>query len=187
MECVVVEVSYDQPLSEAALPEQVQAASWCFQLHQVAHRRAHLALDGRKSACVFRAPDAESLRIAMRQLGVADSLVWSAQVFDPPGVDTSADSLRDGAAIAIVERSFAQPVPVAEIQAIEDRGAWCLEQHNVRFLRTYASLDQLRMLCLYDAPDAESVRLAQEKAGVPFDRVWAARLLLEPDEAPRAR
>ena len=29
------------------------------------------------------------------------------------------------------------------------------------------------MLCLYEAPDAESVRQAQREAGVPFERAWA--------------
>jgi hypothetical protein len=29
------------------------------------------------------------------------------------------------------------------------------------------------MLCLYQSPDAESVRAAQREAGLPVDRVWA--------------
>jgi hypothetical protein len=29
------------------------------------------------------------------------------------------------------------------------------------------------MICLYEAPDAESVRQAQREAGVPFDEAWA--------------
>jgi hypothetical protein len=74
----------------------------------------------------------------------------------------------------VVERSFDEPVAFEAIQAIEDRGAWCLEMHNVRFLRTFFSLDRRRMICIYLAPDAESVRLAQSQAGVPFTRVWPA-------------
>ncbi len=77
----------------------------------------------------------------------------------------------------VVERSFAEPVAFEDIQAIEDRGAWCLEAHHVRFVRTYFSRDRRRMVCLYEAPDAESVRLAEGKAGVPFERAWAAQPL----------
>jgi len=80
----------------------------------------------------------------------------------------------------VVERSFAEPVTFEEIQAAEDRGAWCLEAHGVRSLRTYFSRDRRRMVCLYDAPDAESVRLAQEKAGMPFERAWTARIIRYP-------
>jgi len=79
--------------------------------------------------------------------------------------------------LVLVERSFPEPVDVRDIQAIEDRGAWCLEAHGVRFLKTYFGRDRRRMICLYEAPDAESVRLAQEKAGVPFDKAWAARIV----------
>jgi uncharacterized protein DUF4242 len=43
----------------------------------------------------------------------------------------------------------------------------------VTFLRTFFSRDRKRMLCLYEAPDAESVRVAEGKAGVPFERAWA--------------
>ena len=77
----------------------------------------------------------------------------------------------------VVERSFAEPVAFEEIQAVEDRGAWCLEAHGVRFLRTFFSRDRRRMICLYEAPDAESVRLAEEKAGVPFERAWATQAI----------
>jgi hypothetical protein len=74
----------------------------------------------------------------------------------------------------VVERSFAEPVAFEEIQAKEDEGGECLEAHGVRFLRSYFSRDRRRMVCLYEAPDAESVRIAEERAGVPFDRAWAA-------------
>ena len=79
--------------------------------------------------------------------------------------------------VVVVERSFPAPVAFEDIQAIEDRGSWCLEAHGVRFLKSYFSRDRRRMVCLYEAPDAESVRLAQEKAGVPFDSAWAARVV----------
>jgi hypothetical protein len=76
--------------------------------------------------------------------------------------------------IVVVERTFAEPVEFEVIQALEERGAWCLEAHRVRFLRTYFSADRRRMICVYEAPDAESVRLAQTKAEMPFDCVWTA-------------
>jgi hypothetical protein len=77
----------------------------------------------------------------------------------------------------VVERSFDRPVAFEEIQALEERGAGCLEAHGVRFLKTYFSRDRRHMYCLYEAPDAESVRLAQQKAGVPFDEAWTARII----------
>ena len=64
-------------------------------------------------------------------------------------------------------------------QAIEDAGAWCLETHRVKFARTFFSLDRTRMICLYQAPDAEAVRMAQRQAGMPMERVWACTQVRE--------
>jgi hypothetical protein len=86
--------------------------------------------------------------------------------------------------LVVVERSFREPVAFEDLQALEDRGAWCLEAHGVSFLRTYFSRDRRRMVCLYEAPDAESVRLAQERAGMPFERAWAARAVRHAADEP---
>jgi hypothetical protein len=82
---------------------------------------------------------------------------------------------REGQANVVVERRFDQPVTVESVQAIEDAGAWCMELHQVTFLRTFFSTDCKRMICLYRAPDAESVRLAQRQAKMPVERVWSCR------------
>lgn len=79
-------------------------------------------------------------------------------------------------ATVLVERSFPKPVTFEEIQALEDTAAWCLELHDVTFKFSYFSLDKTRMVCVYDAPDAEAVRKSQETGKLPFDRVWSAEL-----------
>jgi len=76
----------------------------------------------------------------------------------------------------IVERSFEQPEKIDELQAQEDRFAWCMQQHSVQFIRSYFSKDRRRMICEYEAPDAEAVREVQRTAGMPFDRIWTARV-----------
>jgi hypothetical protein len=83
-------------------------------------------------------------------------------------------------ALVMVERRFDAPVSFVEIQAMEDRGAWCLDAHGVVFVRTYFSADRTRMLCLYEAPDAEAVRMAQATIGMPVERVWAVGTVSTP-------
>ena len=90
-------------------------------------------------------------------------------VHDAPGPDAPPVAQAN----VLVERSWDQPVTMAEIQAIEDAGSWCLETHRVKFVRTFFATDRTRMVCLYQAPDAESVRLAQRQAMMPVDSVWA--------------
>lgn len=79
----------------------------------------------------------------------------------------------------IVEREFAEPVSFEEMAEREKAGAWCLAQHHVEYVKTYLSKDRRRMICVYEAPDAESVRIAQTKANMPFTRVWATDVIGE--------
>lgn len=76
----------------------------------------------------------------------------------------------------IVERKFEDPETYDELQAQEDRFAWCLEQHRVTFIRSYFSRDRRRMICEYEAPDAEAVREVQRTAAMPFERIWTAEV-----------
>lgn len=89
--------------------------------------------------------------------------------------------------LVVVERSFSEPQIFSELQAVENAHGWCLEMHGVTFDRSYFSLDRTRMICLYQAPDAEAVRRAQRQAGLPVDRAWAAlELNVSEVESPRS-
>jgi len=159
------------PVTEADVKAMSVSAGGCFDMHRVSWEQSFLAQDGGRMLCWYRAPDAESARAALRQLGSDMTTVWPGTVHDAPQPD--APSMAD--ANVLVERTWPQPVTLESIQAIEDAGAWCLETHRVRFVRTFFSTDRTRMVCLYQAPDAESVRLAQRQAEMPFDQAWAFR------------
>ena len=95
-------------------------------------------------------------------------MAWSGTVHEGPS---------DALVNVVVERDFDEPTTVEAMQTIEDAGAWCMELHNVEFVRTFFSLDKKKMFCLYHAPDAESVRQAQRQAGMPVTSVWATHIL----------
>ncbi|HEM47578.1 MAG TPA: DUF4242 domain-containing protein [Alphaproteobacteria bacterium] len=85
--------------------------------------------------------------------------------------------------LVIVEREFDDPVDVRALFKKESEGAWCLEAHGVRYLETFLSRDRRKMVCLYDAPDAEAVRTAERRIDMPVTRVWTAdRRTTPPDE-----
>jgi hypothetical protein len=52
----------------------------------------------------------------------------------------------------------------------------CLEAHGARWVRSYLSADKLRMVCHFEAPDAEAVRASYRTAEVKFDRCYSAEL-----------
>ena len=77
----------------------------------------------------------------------------------------------------VMERIFEQPMLDADLQHMGERLAPCLQDHRVHWLRSYLSNDRRRMICTFEAPDAEAVRLAYRTAGYPFERVWQAMVL----------
>jgi hypothetical protein len=84
----------------------------------------------------------------------------------------------------VVERSFPTPVIFEDIQAIENAHQWCLDLYEIKFLRSYFSSDCKRMVCLYQAPDAEAVRRASAQAKMPYDRIYVASVHERPPEPP---
>jgi hypothetical protein len=172
METIVVERILDRPLTVEGLRELSEQSRWCLDQHRVDIRSTFLALTGERTVCVYAAPDAESVRAVNRQVGVPLVRLWTASVHAAP----TAPSAAPAKPFVVVERSFAEPAVLGDLQAMEDRGAWCLDLNGVRFLHTYLSLDRLRMVCVYEAPDAEAVRRTQKQLAMPFDDVWAATL-----------
>ena len=74
--------------------------------------------------------------------------------------------------VIVVERVFDEPVDFDDLQRREEQSSWCLETHRVKPLYSYFSGDRRRMLCFYEAPDAEAVRRTQTEAGLPVSDVW---------------
>jgi hypothetical protein len=168
---VFVERQWPGALTDADLRQLIEDTGRCLDIHGVSWVSSLLSADRRDLVCHFLAPDAESVRIALRQAGSVPGRAWGGTIHEPPGL--AADE-RDAANV-LVSRTFDAPVAFEEIQALEDAGRGCLETHRVRFLRTYFSNDRKRMICLYRAPDAESVRIAQREANMPVDRVFAVQ------------
>ena len=161
---VVLERQFKPPLSPAGFNALVLGAVDCLDLYRAEWQESLLAEDGNTLLCRFIAPDVESVRMVSRGDKLSDKVAWSGTVHDTG---------RAGLANVVVERRFDEPVTVESLQAIEDAAAWCMDLHKVSFLRTFFSADCKRMICLYQAPDAESVRLAQNQAGMPVERVWS--------------
>ena len=168
---ILVERHWDQALSDADMHSMLASAGACLGIHRVDWHGSRLSADGHELFCHFSAADAESVRIALNQVGSPRGQVWAGSVHDAPG-RTDGELAR---ANVLVSRRFEEPVVFDEIQAAEQDGASCLLTHRVQRVRTYLSADRRRMISLYQAPDAESVRLALQAASIPVERVWAFR------------
>jgi len=83
----------------------------------------------------------------------------------------------------IVETTFETPLTDEEHNRMARRLDPCLEAHGARWLASYLAHDRSRMVCEFEAPDAEAVRASYRSADAAFVRVWSTEVyrLNEPD------
>jgi Protein of unknown function (DUF4242) len=76
----------------------------------------------------------------------------------------------------ILEKEFDPPLTEERHNLDAQRTDPCLEAYGARWIRSYLSTDRRRIVCEFEAADAEAVRSAFRSAGVPFTRVWTAEV-----------
>ena len=166
----------DPPVDRAGVLAEARTAAARLREHRVVWCGTLLAASGRFVLWWLRAADLTSVRAALADW---EGSFWQGTVHG----DADTAELTPAQSLALVGRRFDEPVTMESIQAIEYANRNCLEAHRVRFLRSFFSADHRRMLCLYEAPDAESVRLAQQQAGMPMETVWAVEFVHPPADS----
>lgn len=79
--------------------------------------------------------------------------------------------------LAIVETLADSPLTPESPTDTDLRVLACLTERNATWRYSLLSRDRLRMICIFDAPDAESVRESYRKGGGAFSRIWAGESL----------
>ena len=80
----------------------------------------------------------------------------------------------------LVERTFplGLDIPATDAGAHACRRVVDLNAElGVTWVHSYVSDDRRRTLCVYDAPDPESIRKAAERNGLPIDRITRVSVL----------
>ena len=81
----------------------------------------------------------------------------------------------------MVERQFADELEASAEQA--DQINLINDEEGVRWLYSFLSADKRKTYCLYEAPFADSIRRAAERAGLPADAVVEVSGLVLPSGA----
>ena len=76
----------------------------------------------------------------------------------------------------MVEYLFPERMSDERLGVIAKKLDACLEVRSGAWRRSSVSKDRLRMVCEFEAPDAEAVRQSYRTAGIQFDRVWSAEV-----------
>jgi ferredoxin-NADP reductase len=81
--------------------------------------------------------------------------------------------------IFMVERRFADELEASAEQA--DQINQINDEEGVRWLYSFLSADKRKTYCLYEAPFADSIRRAADRAGLPADAVVEVSGMVLPD------
>jgi hypothetical protein len=81
--------------------------------------------------------------------------------------------------IFMVERRFAGELEASAEQA--DQINLINDEEGVRWLYSFLSADKRKTYCLYEAPFADSIRRAAQRAGLPADAVVEVSGVVLPD------
>ena len=76
--------------------------------------------------------------------------------------------------IYVVEHEYTRPLTEELHNDEAKRAGKCLEEHGVKWRRSYLALDRLKMICEFESETAEQIMTALRSAEVPFARVWQA-------------
>jgi hypothetical protein len=165
---VIVERHPHHPLTAADAVAIIEGGDDCRSIHRLIWHRSLLSADGQQMLCHLTSPDLESVRIALKTgPQLINTEVWACTVRDAPGLT----EVELAQANVLVSFRFEQAVTPAELESLEGCGDVCLQNHRVRLLRAFIAGDRRRVLGLFLAADAESVRLALRDAKPPFERI----------------
>jgi Protein of unknown function (DUF4242) len=81
--------------------------------------------------------------------------------------------------VFMVERRFADDLESSAEQA--DQINRINDEEGVRWLYSFLSADKRKTYCLYEAPFADAIRRAAERAGLPADAVVEVGGVIQPD------
>lgn len=87
--------------------------------------------------------------------------------------------------LIVVETTAEQPLTDELLQDDHERVVPCLEARNVTWRYSLLSTDRRRMICTFDAPDAESVRESYRRAGLQPRPTWASGLIQQETAQPQ--
>jgi hypothetical protein len=134
----------------------------CAEMHKVHWQESFIAEEGRRLICHFRAPDAESVRMALRLAHIDADSIWTGRIYEGPA---------PAATNVVVERLFAVPPADAEA-ALELMETEWLIPHRLKLARAIVSCNRQRVICVCEAPqDLGGMFPPRDRAG----HAWACR------------
>jgi len=75
----------------------------------------------------------------------------------------------------VLEREFPEPLTADDVRQMA-RETQCLELYRVKPIRSYLMPNGKRLVCIFEAPDAEALRAVSRINQFPPGPIWASTL-----------
>lgn len=148
--------------------EMARESGGCFNLYRVDWRKSFLAADGGRMLCWYQAPDAESARMALRQLGSDLNAVWAGEIseaeHEPP---------RD--CHRLVEFAAGEPLNVEE--TVAKVAAHTRASDDTELLAAIVSQDRRHLVCVLGGQDESALADLVAAAGFGAERSWSCAVV----------
>jgi len=154
--------SVDVFVERGSLPDKRQLAP-CLSLHGAQWQETLLGLDKQRAICRFRAPDAETMRLALHRADIDYDRLWTGRMRRESG---------SGATNLVVAFHFEHSRNALQADSLFLQTSERLERHGIRTVHSVWSLCQRHglLLCRTD-PDAAIDAAWNELAGPGID-IW---------------
>lgn len=80
---IVIESTYDPPLTDESLEELDKKMTPCLKARNLTWIRSLISRDGRRAVCEYEATDTETVREVYRQVGIKVERAWIADIMTP--------------------------------------------------------------------------------------------------------
>jgi Nickel responsive protein SCO4226-like len=172
------DVFYLRPMVPAVKPADVSEMSrqsgGCFDLHRVDWVVSFLAVDGGRMLCWYRAPDAESVRVALRQLGSNMSGVWAGTVRAGAGASDGHDESTPRVAL---EFEFGPASRRDELATARNAVDEALAARGFDLDLTFTAINGARVVYVLKEADDAGVGEATRQMDHPPSLIWRCAAL----------
>lgn len=172
MSITIVETFVKQPLTNKQLDAIGQSIFPSVEARDGTWLYSLLSSDHHRMICAYDASDAQVLQEAYCSNKFTSSSIWAASLITPEGSQPQ----RHPALLTVIEGTY-PPMSEEKIHEASRKTLPCYSEHGIEWIQSYISSDRTRIICELNAPDLESVRVAQRRLDIPFDRVWSAQVL----------
>jgi hypothetical protein len=153
-----------RPSSDGRTQAEIEA-SGCFALHGVELQESFIADKARRVICHFRAPDAESVRLALRQGDISVDSIWTGAVFE---------GTLPAAANLVIEHELTPPLPAEPREALAFARSRWLEPLGLTLASAVVNPARNRML-LFCQAHGTSRRVDDTAHRVSPGLAWSCR------------